>query len=116
MSPHANTPSRDVANCLSRVTLPRSLISTPSFSSRPSRQDLDRVDLGGAVADRRTQAVGAGVTTADDHDVLAVRGDRRVVEVALLHHVGPGQVLHRLVDAVELASGDRQVAPRGGAA
>ena len=36
-----------------------------------------------------------------------------VVEVALLHAVADGQVLHRLVDAAELATGDRQVAPRG---
>ena len=37
-------------------------------------------------------------------------------EVALLGPVAPGQVLHRLVDAGELAAGDRQVARGGGAA
>ena len=35
---------------------------------------------------------------------LPCGGDRRLVEVALLHPVGPRQVLHRLVDAVELAT------------
>src|SRR5690606_15515928 len=58
----------------------------------------------------------SGVATADDHDVLALRGDRGLVVVALLRPVGRGQVLHRLVDALEVASGDGQVAPDGGAA
>ena len=47
---------------------------------------------------------------------LPVGRDRRLVEVALLHAVAPRQVLHRLVDAGELAPGNREVAPRGGAA
>ena len=51
-------------------------------------------------------------------DVLAAGVDRHVVdgEVALLGLVRPRQVLHRLVDAAELAPGHREVAPRGGAA
>ena len=36
--------------------------------------------------------------------------------VALLHPVTPRQVLHRLVDAVQLPAGDGQIAPRGRAA
>ncbi len=42
--------------------------------------------------------------------------DRRGLEVALLHPVGVGQVLHRLVDAGELPPRDRQIAPPGGPA
>jgi hypothetical protein len=43
---------------------------------------------------------------------LPLRVDRRLVdgEVALLGAVRPRQVLHRLVDAGELASGDGEVA------
>ena len=40
----------------------------------------------------------------------------RRVDVALLHVVGPRQVLHRLVDALGFAAGRGQVAPRGGPA
>ena len=62
------------------------------------------------------QAVGAGVAAADDDDLLALRVERRqtlVVDdgVAILHTVGPRQELHRLMDAVEVAAGDRQIAP-----
>ena len=69
-----------------------------------------------ALADRGAEAVGAGVAAADDHDVLALRADRRLVEVALLHVVRRREVLHRLVDAGELAAGHREVAPCGRAA
>ncbi len=62
---------------------------------------------------RGAQAVGAGVTAADDDDVLAGRDDRRDLEVAFLNPVRGLQVLHREVDAVELAAGRRQVAARG---
>ena len=62
------------------------------------------------------EAVGAGVAAADDHDALARGRDGRFVDVALLHPVAERQVLHRLVDAAELASGDREVAPDGRAA
>ena len=63
----------------------------------------------------RAETVGAGVAPADDDDVLAGRRDRRLAQVALLHPVRDRQVLHRLVDPAQLATGDRQVAPRGGA-
>ena len=62
-------------------------------------QDLELVDRRRALADRGAEAVGAGVAAADDHDVLAVRADRRLGEVAFLHVVRRRQVLHRLVDA-----------------
>ncbi len=80
------------------------------------RQDLELVHRCGALAVRCAQAVGAGVAAADDDDVLALGGDRRHVEVALLHPVAPGQEFHRLVDAGVLAARDREVTPRGGAA
>ena len=50
-------------------------------------QDLELVDRRRALAVRGAEAVGAGVAAADDHDVLALGGDRRLVEVALLHAV-----------------------------
>ena len=62
------------------------------------------------------EAVGAGVAATDDHGVLAGGADRRLAEVALLHPVRTGQVLHRLVDAGQVASRHREVAPRGGPA
>ena len=71
-----------------------------------------------ALTVRGTQAVGPGVATTDDDDLLALRRDRRLavgVEhfVALLDPVGPRQVFHRLVDAAELATRNRQVARFG---
>ena len=76
-------------------------------------QDLELVHRRRALAMRGAEAVGAGVAAADDHDALALGGDRRRVDVALLHAVAVREVLHRLVDATVLATGDRQVAPRG---
>ena len=70
----------------------------------------------GALPVRGAEAVGAGVAAADDDHLLARRGDRRLGQVALLHAVGPGQVLHRLVDPAEFATGNREIARRGGAA
>ena len=69
-------------------------------------EDLELRDRAGAVAVRGAEAVGAGVAAADDDHVLAAGVDRHVVdgEVALLGLVRPGQVLHRLVDAAELAA------------
>ncbi len=65
---------------------------------------------------RRAQTVGTRVAAADDDHVLAVNIDRRYVDVALLHPVGRGQVLHRLMNATELTTGDRQVAGSRGTA
>ena len=83
---------------------------------RRSVQDLELVDRRRALAVGGAEAVGTGVSAADDHHVLALSGDGRRVEVALLHTVPDRQVLHRLVDATVLAAGDREVAPRGCAA
>ncbi len=65
-----------------------------------------------AVADGGAETVGARVAATDDDDVLAGRGDRCLGEIAFLHLVGPRQVLHRLMDAGQLAAGDRQIAPK----
>src|SRR5690606_18953720 len=78
--------------------------------------DLQLGDGGGALPVGGADAVRAGVAAADDHDVLALGGDRRGVDVALLHPVGLGEVLHGLVHAVQFAAGDGQVAGDGGAA
>ncbi len=80
--------------------------------------DLELMHAGGALPVDGAKAVRAGVAAADDDDLLALRVDRRqtvVVDhrIAVLHAVGPGQELHRLMDAVEVAAGDRQIAPRG---
>ena len=64
---------------------------------------------------RGAEAVGAGVAATDDHHVLAVGVDRRVVELAERLEVAVGQVLHGQVDAGELAARRRQVAADGGA-
>ena len=50
-------------------------------------QDLELVHRRRALAVHGAEAVGTGVATTDDHDVLARRGDRRLGEVALLHPV-----------------------------
>ena len=66
-----------------------------------------------ALPDRRTEAVGAGVATADDHHVAAGGGDLPRHLLAERDAVGLREVLHRLVDPVELAPGHRQVAADG---
>ena len=77
-----------------------------------AREDLELVDSRRALPVHGAEAVGAGVAATDDHHLLAARGDRRLVDVALLHSIRKRQELHRLMDASELAPGDRQVAPR----
>jgi hypothetical protein len=76
------------------------------------RHDLELGRRRGALPDRRAQAVGTGVAAADDDDVLAARADRRRLQVALLHPVGGHQVLHRQVDAGELAARAGRSRPR----
>ena len=65
---------------------------------------------------RGAEAVGTGVAATDDHDVLAVGVDRRVVELAERLEVAVGQVLHGQVDAGELPARRRQVTADRGAA
>ena len=65
---------------------------------------------------RGAEAVGTGVAATDDHDVLAVGVDRRVVELAERLQVAVGQVLHGQVDAGQLAARGGQVTADGRAA
>ena len=77
------------------------------------RHDLQLSDGGRALTVGGAHAVRARVAAADDDDVLALGGDRGRHVVALLHLVGERQVLHREVDAVQLAPGGRQVTGDG---
>ena len=77
-----------------------------------TREDLELVDRHRALAVCGAEAVGARVTTTDDHDVLARSGDGRFVDVALLHTVAEGEVLHRLVDPTKFSPGNGEVTPR----
>jgi hypothetical protein len=74
-------------------------------------EELELLDALGALALRGAEAVGAGVAAAEDDHVLVLGGDevggRLVAEHVL---VGHGQVRHGRVDALELASGDVEVA------
>src|SRR5947199_308159 len=118
MSPQANTPGTLVIQLASRHTLPRSVSLTPRSVSMPrrSRQQLELVDRGGALTVHRAQTVGARVAAADDDDALAGRADEPLVGnlIALAPLVLEHQVLHREVDAGELASGDREIARPAG--
>src|SRR3954447_15389261 len=55
------------------------------------------------------QAVGPGITAPDDDHVPALSSDWGDRDVAFLHPVGPGQILHRRMDALELAAWYRQL-------
>src|ERR687898_2648597 len=59
---------------------------------RRAREDLELRHRRGTLAMGGTEAVGARVAAADDHHVLAVDVDRRVVDVAELHPVAVRQV------------------------
>ena len=74
--------------------------------------DFPLMDDGSALAMGGAEAVGAGVSAADDEDALAVGGDGAglVDAVALVAAVLLGQELHGEVDAVEVAAGDGEVA------
>jgi hypothetical protein len=64
---------------------------------------------------RRAEAVGAGVAAADDDDVLVLGGNGLRLRdfLALVPAVLLGEVLHREVDALEIAPLHRQVARTG---
>ena len=69
------------------------------------------MNLGAAVAVRRTEAVRACVPAADDHDALALGGDglgRN--DVARIAFVLLREVLHREMNALQLAAENRQLA------
>ena len=74
-------------------------------------QDLELMHRSGALAMHRAEAVGAGVAAADDHDMLAGRGDEVVIRnhVAFAAAVLERQELHREMDALQIASRNRQV-------
>ena len=78
--------------------------------------DLELRHARRALAVHGAEAVGAGVAAADDHDVLAMHVDGRHIDVAFLHPIGQRQVLHRLMDAAQLAPWYRQIAACGRAA
>ncbi len=63
---------------------------------------------------RRADAVGAGVATADDDDVLALRRDLALDVLPERDAVGRREEVHRLHHAVELAARHGQVARHGG--
>ena len=79
---------------------------------RGAGDDLELVDAEAALAVDGPQAVGAGVAAADDDHALALRrdevgvGDRVAGDPLVLER----EEVHREVDAVEVAAGDRQVA------
>ena len=62
------------------------------------------------------ETIGPSVTSADDDDVLAFCVDGRLIEVALLNLVRPGQEFHCLVNTRQPAALDREIAGLGGAA
>src|SRR5262252_2537224 len=94
-------------------------VRRPRIASRAdvrwSRQDLELVDVGGALAVGGAQTIGAGVPATNDDHALAACGHRRLLEVALLDAIRTGQILHRLKDALEFATWDGQVSPGGSA-
>ena len=59
-----------------------------------------------ALAVRRTEAVGAGVTAANNDHGLARRVDGGPVEEARLHPVRGDEVLHGQVDTTQVPAGD----------
>ena len=83
-----------------------------------TRDDLELVDAGAALAVDGAEAVGPGVAAADDDDVLVLRIEERVVGdgVAGVPPVLQREEVHREVDALEVAPLDGQVAGLGGAA
>ena len=85
---------------------------------RRRRKDFEIGHRQRALADRRADAVGAGVAAADDDDVLAAGQDRFDV-VGRLAADAPvllRQKFHGEMDALEIAAGHRQIARLFGAA
>ena len=63
-----------------------------------------------SLAQRGTEAVNAGVATTDDDNLLALGINRRGVELACGNAVGSRQVLHSLVNTLQITAIDGQVA------
>ena len=95
-----------------RVGRPRVAVLSPAVRRR--RHDLQLRHRGRALPVGGAEAVGTGVAASDDHDVLAVGVDRRVVQLAERLQVAVRQVLHGQVDPGELpARGGQVTADRG---
>ncbi len=92
----------------------------PGVVGRPGRrrlgQDLELDHRRRALAVGGAQAVGPGVATTNDDDLLAPGIDRRGGEGSLSDQVGRLQVLHREVDPGELTARDLQVSGHRGPA
>src|SRR5215203_566105 len=73
-------------------------------------QDFQLDDGFGLLANRGTEAVRTGVAAADDHHMLVFGGDLVLHRTPEGDPIGLRQVLHRLVDAVQLTAGNREVA------
>src|SRR6185312_16593253 len=80
-------------------------------------QQLELVDRARPLPVHGAETVGAGVAPADDDHALALRADELRVGnvIALAAAVGQGEVLHREVDAAEVATGDGEISRRAGA-
>ena len=79
---------------------------------RRLRQQLELVHGQRALPMHGAEAVGAGVAAADNHDALAFRADELGVRDRVPFHalVRQREVLHREVNALQLAPGHRQIA------
>ena len=77
------------------------------------RADIELHNALRALAQRRPKAVRSRVAAADDDDVLSAGVDRRYVPVPFLDLIGLRKVLHRLVDALQVAPLNGQIAADG---
>ena len=71
--------------------------------------DVELMDRRRSLAVRGAQAVGPGVASSDDDDLLADGVDGRPGEQPGLHPVGGHEVVHGQVDAVEVPARDLEV-------
>ncbi len=80
------------------------------FFHRGLGHDFELGHAGRAVAVAGAHAVGAGVATADDDDVLAIRAQLALELVAGIDLVLLGQELHGEMDPVQITTGHGQIA------
>jgi len=81
-------------------------------------QEFKLLDAPGPLPLGGAQAIGAGVTAAQDDDVLVLGADELLVG-NMVSHIPPvleREVVHRLVDAVQFAAGDFEIARGSGPA
>src|SRR5262249_21382867 len=73
-----------------------------------AREDFHLRDALAAVPERGAHAVGAGITTTDDHHVFAFGADEAAVAVIVEESLGVGvEEFHGEMDSLELAAFDR---------